>query len=166
MNIIYKAAIFIHIISAIFWIGGMLFTAAVLAPASRHKMLKPSKNALFSIAGKKFSRISWVLFVILILTGILLLWSRGFGWHILTEKEFWDSAFGQTLYIKLHFFALILIISGLHDFWLGPKASSYMQPSSTKIKTSPYRKAARWVGRINLILGLCVLYYAITLVRG
>jgi uncharacterized membrane protein len=32
----YHLSVLIHILAAIFWIGGMLFTAAVLVPASRH----------------------------------------------------------------------------------------------------------------------------------
>lgn len=45
----YYLSVYIHIISAIFWIGGMLFTAAVLVPASRHQLLARKKGAFFGI---------------------------------------------------------------------------------------------------------------------
>ncbi len=165
-SIIYKTAVFIHILSAIFWIGGMLFTAAVLVPATRHKVLKPNKGVLFSVIGKRFSRISWILFLVLILSGLTLLWARGFTTAVLLNGQFWQSHFGETLFIKLILFAIVIIISGLHDFWLGPKAVQLMNEEPNDKTTKRYRKATSWIGRINLLLGLLILYFAITLVRG
>ncbi len=34
----YQWAVFIHILIAMFWIGGMLFTVAVLVPATRRRL--------------------------------------------------------------------------------------------------------------------------------
>ena len=75
----YYLSVFIHITSAIFWIGGMLFTAAVLVPASRHELLKNKKGEFLTLVGQKFSRISWFLFLILITTGITNLLARGYS---------------------------------------------------------------------------------------
>lgn len=166
MFIIYKASVYIHIASAIFWIGGMLFTAAVLVPASRHKLLANKRGSLFTIAGKKFSRISWTLFAVLIITGGIQLWARGFTIDFLMSSTFWESSFGTTLGIKLALFAIALMISGIHDFWLGPKAAELMDVQPESKKTSRYQKFTSWVGRLNLLLGLLILYFAITLVRG
>lgn len=166
MFTIYKTAVYLHIASAIFWIGGMLFTAAVLVPASRHKVLAGKRGTLFSIVGKKFSRISWFLFVVLIITGVIQLWARGFTIDFLTSSTFWESGFGSTLGIKLILFSVIIIISGLHDFWLGPKTAALIDDKPGERKTRTYRKSTRWIGRQNLLLGLLILYFAITLVRG
>ncbi|HEX6982612.1 MAG TPA: DUF4149 domain-containing protein [Balneolaceae bacterium] len=166
MAFIYKTAVYLHIASAIFWIGGMLFTAVVLVPASRHKLLEAKRGLLFTVIGKKFSRISWALFVVLIITGHIQLWARGFTIDILMTGDFWQTGFGATLHTKLHLFALVLIISGLHDFWLGPKAARLMDEQPAAEKTNRFRKITSWAGRINLLLGLLILYFAITLVRG
>ncbi|MDZ7683507.1 MAG: hypothetical protein U5J63_17795 [Fodinibius sp.] len=91
----YHLSVFIHILSAIFWIGGMLFTAAVLVPASRHQLLKNKKGAFFALVGKKFSRISWVLFLILIVTGITNLLARGFSISDLVSSFILEQQFGQ-----------------------------------------------------------------------
>ena len=162
----YYLSVFVHILSAIFWIGGMLFTAAVLVPASRHEILKNKKGAFFALVGRKFSRISWVLFLLLIITGITNLMARGYALSDLVSSSFWSSSFGGTLFIKLHLFGLVLILSGIHDFYAGPKAAKLMdeQPDSPKTKT--YRRLSSWIGRINLILGLAILYYAMKLLRG
>lgn len=162
----YYLSVFIHILSAIFWIGGMLFTVAVLVPASRHQLLANKKGAFFALIGRKFSRISWILFIVLIITGITNLLARGYELADLATSKFWDSSFGRPLFIKLNLFGLVLILSGIHDFYAGPKAAALMDNDPDNSKTKTYRKLSSWIGRINLLLGLGILYYAMRLLRG
>lgn len=161
----YTWSVFLHLIFVSFWIGGMLFTAAVLVPATRKK-LASQKGLLFTELGTRFSRLSWILFPLLIITGITALLGRGFSVDDLLSSQFWGSTYGSTLMGKLHFFGLVLVISGIHDFWLGPKAAKLMVTEPDSVRTNRFRKATSWVGRINLILGLAILFYAVTLVRG
>ena len=162
----YYLSVFIHILSAIFWIGGMLFTVAVLVPASRHSLLANNKGAFFTLIGRKFSRISWVLFVVLIGTGIINLLARGYSLAELGSWTFWNNSFGSTLFTKLQLFGLVLILSGIHDFYAGPKAAKLMDQNPDSSETKTYRQVTSWIGRINLLLGLGILYYAIQLLRG
>lgn len=160
----YYWSVFLHLIFVAFWIGGMLFTAAVLVPATRNK-LKSQKGLLFRELGTRFSRISWVIFILLIVTGITALYGKGFTTEVLLSAEFWRSSYGSTLMGKLHIFSLVLIISGIHDFWLGPKAVTLMEEDPGSQTSERYRKIASWIGRINLLLGLAILFYAVGLVR-
>jgi len=162
----YFWAAYFHIIFAIFWIGGMLFTAAVLVPASRNKMFENRRGELFKVVGTIFSRISWILFLLLIATGIAALLGMGYSISDLTSSYFWGSGYGRALMGKLHIFALVLILSGLHDFWLGPKAARLMDSDPESKITTRFRRASSWLGRVNLLLGLIILYYAVSLVRG
>lgn len=162
---LYKGSVFLHLVFVAFWLGGMLFTVAVLVPATRNK-LKTQRGLLFSELGTRFSRISWVLFPLLFITGITALLGRGFTLDVLFSSQFWSSGYGTTLKIKLILFGLVLIISGIHDFWLGPKASELMKHHVESSQTYRFRKASSWIGRLNLIAGLIILYFAITLVRG
>jgi copper resistance protein D len=161
----YFWSVYIHILMAMFWIGGMLFTAAVLVPVSRDKMFENRRGELFKKAGTIFSRISWIIFLLMIVTGITALMGMGYSLSDLTTSYFWGSGYGSTLMGKLHIFALVLILSGVHDFWLGPKAAELMDTDPENKKTIRLRKASSWVGRLNLILGLMILYYAVSLVR-
>jgi len=160
----YSWSVFFHLIFVCFWLGGMLFTAAVLVPATRKK-LASQKALLFTELGTRFSRLSWLIFPLLIITGFLALLGRGFSYQTIFSIDFWQTVYGGRLLIKLHLFALVLIISGIHDFWLGPKAIKLMESEPGSVKTNRYRKATRWVGRVNLILGLTILAYAVKLVR-
>lgn len=162
----YHLSVFIHILSAIFWIGGMLFTAVVLVPASRHKLLKNKKGRFFTLIGKKFSRISWLLFIALAITGITNLLARGYTISNLMTTDFWNGYLGSILFIKLLLFGIVLIISGVHDFYAGPKAAQLMDDKRGSDKAKQMRKLSSWLGRLNLLLGLGILYYALRLVRG
>lgn len=162
----YYLSVFIHAICAIFWIGGMLFTVAVLVPASRHEILKNKKGAFFTLIGKKFSRISWILFIVLIITGITNLLTRGFTIDQLITASFWTDVFGGNLFTKLLLFAAVLVVSGVHDFYAGPKAAKWMDEQPDSQKTKVTRKLSSWLGRLNLLLGLGILYYALKLLRG
>jgi len=163
---VYYFSVFVHVLAATFWIGGMLFTAAVLVPASRNKLLVHKKGQFFSLIGKKFSRISWILFLILIISGITNLLARGYTLVELTTVAFWTSYFGSALFVKLHLFGVVLILSAIHDFYAGPRAAELMDKEPQSDKTQRMRKLTSWLGRINLLLGLGILYYALRLLRG
>lgn len=143
-----------------------MFTVAVLVPASRNKLLVQNRGAFFKIIGEKFSRISWLLFLILIITGITNLMGRGIPIESLIYSAFWNSQFGSRLLIKVHLFAAVLILSGIHDFYAGPKAARLMHEDEQSPRTQKFRKVTSWIGRINFLLGLAILYYAIRLARG
>jgi putative copper export protein len=160
----YFWAVFFHLIFVAFWLGGMLFTVAVLVPATRTK-LKSNKGLIFKELGTRFSQLSWVIFALLLLTGILALIGKGFPAEALVSADFWSSGYGERLMYKLITFGLVLILSGIHDFWLGPKAADLMDSDPDKAETKWYRTASRWVGRINLLLGLLILFFAVGLVR-
>lgn len=161
----YLWSVYFHLIFITFWLGGMLFTVAVLVPATR-KRLQSQKALLFTELGTRFSRLSWILFPFIILTGILALFGRGFTSETLLSTTFWQSSYGSILQTKLIYFGLMLLVSALHDFWLGPKAAILMQQQPEIKTTKFFQKLSRWGGRINLILGLIILYYAVALVRG
>lgn len=163
----YKISLFLHLLSACFWIGGMLFTSLVLVPTLRNKIFGDYKGAFYRIMGHYFSKISWLLFLVFLLTGYFQLSYKGFNltylWHHL---EFWQKGYGQVLFYKLLFFAIMLVISVVHDFHLGPKAARLIDKEPQGVKTIRYRKWVSWVGRLNLILALFILFFALTLVRG
>jgi len=162
----YYLSVYIHILAAIFWIGGMLFTIFVLVPVSRDKMLVRKRGAFFKVIGEKFSKISWLLFFILFVTGITNLLGRGIPFETLFDTRFWSGGFGSALLVKLYLFGSVLIISGIHDFYAGPKAAELMDKDESSPGTKKFRLFTSWLGRVNFILGLLILYYAIRLTRG
>jgi len=166
MSFYYHLSLLIHITTAMFWLGGMLFFVAVIIPISRKKMYEKFRSSLINQIGTRFSRMSWGAFGLLLITGITNLLTKGFSLSDLVTAQFWKSGYGSTLHTKLHFFILMLILSAVHDFYIGPKATELMEQQPGTSKTQKYRKTAGWLGRINLVLGFVIVFYAIKLSRG
>ena len=51
-----KIALFLHILSAIFWIGGMLFLVAVIAPYLKTLQDPKAKSQIFQVVGKQYRK--------------------------------------------------------------------------------------------------------------
>ncbi|MFQ5857387.1 MAG: DUF4149 domain-containing protein [Anaerolineae bacterium] len=144
----------LHLLSAVVWIGGMAFIGLAIGPYLR--TLEPVQRArLVNEIGGRFRTVSWIAIAILIATGIgnLALWG------VLGDlSAFLTTRTGRILIWKLLVVAIMVIIAALHDFVLGPRATA--DPDSHRM-----RKLVSWLGRLNLILGLLILYLAIRL-RG
>lgn len=164
MDKIYLLSVWIHILAAAIWVGGMFFLVLVLLPAIRRL---PSQAAqLIHLTGIYFRRVGWVALGLLIITGVINLAYRGIRWHHLTDSAFWKTPFGRLLGLKLLLVGIVLILSTIHDFWVGPRATQWWQEKETDPRTLRLRRQASWIGRANLILALLIVALAVALVRG
>lgn len=166
MPLWYSLSLVIHILLVAFWLGGMIFMAAVLLPASRSPELRPHRAALVKRVGLIFSRISWAAFLLLVLTGTINVLGRGYALSDLVTAQFWSLPYGNLLMHKLGVFVGVLVTSLVHDFWIGPRALELMEQQPESAKTQKFRKAAGWAARINLLLAIWIVYYAVRLARG
>ncbi|NIP29346.1 MAG: DUF4149 domain-containing protein, partial [Candidatus Dadabacteria bacterium] len=103
---------------------------------------------------------------IMIVTGTINLGYRGFGVSDLLSGSLFLGTFGKILLQKLIVVAIILLLSILHDFWIGPLATSLIRKDPLSPKSTKYRRIASWLGRINFIMAIIVVALAVTLVRG
>jgi hypothetical protein len=74
--------------------------------------------------------------------------------------------FGHTLAVKLLLVGVILTISVVHDFFIGPQATAIGQTAPGSPEAIRLRRRASWIGRLNLLLSLAVIALAVKLVRG
>ena len=142
---------FLHLIAAVTWVGGMIYTILVLAPSQT--AIDPSQRGkLFGAVAKRFTIIVWVSVIILISTGINKIPSLS-----LFNP---DSKFDFWLSIKLTV-VLIMIINGiLLTFVISPKMKKLApqpgeQPSVEFIKT---QKNLSTIVLSNMVLGIIVLF--------
>ncbi|MDR7472855.1 MAG: hypothetical protein QN146_08760 [Armatimonadota bacterium] len=88
----------------------------------------------------------------------------------MTTGRLWETPFGRILAWKLAFVGAMLVRSVLHDFIIGPASARLAQPRPADAPSSPdrqapaLRRAAAWIGRLNLLLALELLL-AVALVR-
>ena len=77
--------------------------------------------------------------------------------------DFWSSPIGRMLALKLGLVAVMVSLAAIHDFWLGPLSGRLPAGS---VEHQRVRVSVSWLGRVNAILGVLLVYVAIRLVRG
>jgi putative copper export protein len=165
MPIAYWVSVTTHILAALFWLGGIFFLGLVGAPVLRGVEPAALRQRLFHQLGVRFRAAGWLAIAVLIATGFVNLHYRGLlRWDgVLTDPEFWRTPLGHALGVKLAAVVAMLIVSGVHDFVLGPRAgrASVGSEHATRL-----RRRASMVARVNAFLGVVVVIAAARLARG
>lgn len=159
-HIIYILSIFIHILAACVWLGGMLFLILAFIPGIKKH---PDKVNLIATVSLKFRIVGIVALIVLLITGIVQLEIRGAQWSL---AYFTTSFFGKMAGLKLLVFTLILLISLIHDYFIGTHAIDAWKKDPDNPKTVALRKLSRLLGRLNFILALLAALIGVILARG
>ena len=162
---IYYANVTIHVLAALFWLGGMFFLGIVGAPVLRRIEPPELRQQLFHQLGLRFRTLGWIALAILVATGILNLQFRGLlRWDgVLGSRSFWRTPWGAMLALKLACVTVMLVLSALHDFSIGPRAGS-AGPLTDEGRR--LRSQSMWMARVNAIVGLLLVAAAVRLARG
>lgn len=166
MHSLYLFSVWLHILAAAIWVGGTIFISLALVPAIRRPEFRANGVALIRFTAHRFRWAAWLCFVIFIVTGIFNLLYRGMSFELMGQALFWRGPFGSTLAIKLSIVALVIAISALHDFYIGPRAAAAWEQSSSSPETLRLRKLAVHCARVNLLLALLAIALGVMLVRG
>lgn len=153
---IFKVSLFLHVLAAIFWIGGMLFLSLVVAPFLKSLDDPAKKSEIYQVVGKRYRFLGWVAIVILLVTGPVNFYYIGVTPGMFFDVDFYGTPYGKTVALKLFFVGLIVVSSLVHDFWLGPKARG----------SAGYSRIAMIFGRGNLLLALIIVAFAVMLRAG
>lgn len=111
------AVLWIHILAACVWVGGQI-TVAALMPLLR------GTAGLAAAAGRRFNRIGWSAFAVLVVTGILNVARLGLSWG-----DVLGSDAGRTLVVKLLFVLLSGAAAAVHAFIQARRAPRGPLPS-------------------------------------
>ena len=134
--------IWLHVVLASFWVGGMIFLSLVVAPFIRSR---PYRNEVFQEVGRRFS-----LYGTFLTLGLLFLTGIGIAYLVHGGLE------RRTIKEKLFLFVIILVVSLLHDLWAGRKA----------VESEFHRRWARNLGIVNLLLSLLMVYMGVRIRLG
>jgi len=158
---LYHAAVYLHLLAALLWLGGMFFLAAVGAPVLRLVEPPSLRARLFHELGLRFRTVGWWALAVLGGSGLLILHLRGLlRWEILGSAGWWGSSVGRALGWKLTAVAGMVGVSALHDFVFGPRAMAEGPGGPVS------RRRALLLARLNGGLGLILVYWAMRLARG
>jgi uncharacterized membrane protein len=106
---------FVHVLSAMAWVGGQLLLSLLLLPILRRRLPDPARTALTREIGVRFGRFTIVVFLPLqVATGVALAAHRGVTLHSLTLP-----GYGWTLAEKVGLFALVLLLAAGHGVAVG-----------------------------------------------
>lgn len=101
---------FVHVLSAMVWVGGQLLLSLLVLPVLRRRLDAPSRAPLTREVGIRFGIFTLAIFLpVQVATGIALAAHRG-----LTLSDLAGPGYGRTLSEKLTLFAIVLVISGVH----------------------------------------------------
>lgn len=143
----------LHLLSAFTWIGGMLFVTLVLGPYVRSIDSMSERMKLLNALGRRFRGVGWIAIGLLLATGILNVAPQG-----LSLALYGQGRFGRLLMVKHAAVVAMLVLSVLHDFVIGPRATATGEPR--------VRRQVVWLARLNLVLGLFVAFYGVSLRGG
>ncbi|SHK25262.1 DUF4149 domain-containing protein [Thermocrinis minervae] len=150
MTTLRELVLFVHIILASLWVGGMLFLVFVVSPYIRKL---PIRDQAFQEVGKRFSFYGTF-------GALFLLFVTGLGniHYILGFENILDfsNPYTKTLWEKIGLFVFVVIVSLVHDLYFGKKA----------IESKFHRFMARVLGFINLVLSLLIVFLAAKLRFG
>lgn len=164
----YQWIVYIHILAAITWIGGMLFLAFVLVPALRSESPQV-RAAMMGTVGRRFRTVGWIAIAVLLVTGVWNLHNRALPWRTIFSGDLFAGRFGHILAAKLLAVAAIMAASAVHDFVLGPASTRAGRERATAAgarRAERLRRTASWLGRVNALLALVIVGLAVALVRG
>ncbi len=137
--------IWIHVLAAMVWIGGMAFLSLVLVPALRCVDNPALRVDFLKLVGRRFRVAAWGSILVLIGTGLTNL-------VLLGQWPSFQTAFGRLLVIKLLAVGLMLAVTTFHDVIASVRLRSSMG-------------VVKWLPRAGLVLGLVVVLCAVSLGR-
>ena len=165
MHALYVVSVWLHILAACVWIGGMLFLVLVIVPWLRRGGSTDAAVFLRE-TGERFRDVGWTCFVLLAITGTFNLWARGVRLSDFTRAEWLQSSLGKMVILKLSAFLLVLLVSAAHDFVVGPRATRAIADDPSSPQARAERRRAALLGRFNVLLALLLVAAGVMLVRG
>jgi putative copper resistance protein D len=145
MRGVYLASVWLHVLAAMTWLGGMVVFVAAVIPYFRRQPAA-IKTEFLDWFGRRFRLVSWTCFAVLAVTGTFNLWARGVRLADFARPEWHATAFGQIVLLKLTLVAAAVLLTIVHE-------------------RTAAAASARWVGRGLLLVGLAVVAAAVLLVR-
>jgi len=166
VHALYVLSVWLHILAAVVWVGGMFFLVLVVVPWLRSGGGRANAGAFLRETGIRFRGVGWACFAVVLITGTFNLWVRGVRFGDLVDPGWLGSPFGSAVSLKLLAFLTVLVVSAVHDFVLGPKATIAITADPTSAEALGYRRKASLLGRVNALLGLTLVALAVIIVRG
>ena len=145
----------LHVLAAIFWVGGQLFLVLVVLPVLRQELAEADRVRIVSQAGRRFAVLSTIALGVLLVTGPLNAIKHGLSWSVLR-----DTQWGHLLIAKVLLVIIMLCLTGVHGANHGRRlerlgAASDATPADRERRRKLQRQSVR-LSAVNLLLNLLI----------
>lgn len=160
----YLTLVTLHVLSAMVWIGGVIFLALIGAPALRRVEPAELRARLFEDIGMRFRFVGWGAVTILLVTGTWIMQLRGWlAWGLLSNADFWRGATGTALGWKLGLVTVMLVLSMWHDVALSPEKARQL---AQRKDGAAVRRRLVFLARLGGVAAIGVVIAAVQLARA
>jgi putative copper resistance protein D len=161
MTLIDLILVWIHLIAATFWVGGMLFLSLVAVPLLKKDQDPSSAQRGFINQARRFRTLVWIALSFLVITGSILLPNQV---NLSVSLGEWPPA----VLIKLSLVLLLIVMSLAHDKLIAPKVRMLKHKARAELAVVEklLLRLAPVISRLTLLLGLAILLAAVFMVRS
>jgi uncharacterized membrane protein len=164
----YEISVWLHILMAAIWVGGLLYTAAVAVPFAVSRGGEEQQRTLRGL-GRRFRPIGWGAIVLLVITGLSNLMLRPSPVRLsqLVSGEAFDpqrvyEPIATWLPWKLVLIALMVALMLYHDITSTRAARTHAGPADA----APGNRGGSMAAALATLLAIAILYVSVRLVRG
>jgi copper resistance protein D len=164
----YQLNVWIHILMATIWVGGLIYTSAIVIPFALTKQGEERQQIIRGLA-RRFRKIGWASIVVLILTGLGNLYFRvsPIGIEQLFNGEAFDPSkvdgfIAKWLAWKILLVVLMIALMLYHDITSLAAAKQH----AGKTGNPPHHRAGSIAAALATLLAIAILYVSVRLVRG
>jgi copper resistance protein D len=146
------AVLYLHVVAAVVWIGGLAYQAHVLLPAARRGDVAP-----FAAAARRARPVTWTAIAVVVLTGFYNVTQLGELARVM------ETGAGLMLAAKFTLVILAVALASQRDFAQLTLLNAALAAGSDP--TRPLRSITR-LDRVVLLLGLIVIYLGLAVSRA
>ena len=155
----------LHVTAAVAWIGGTLIMSMVIVPYFKRSVPPVERIKILTRIGKQFEPVVWGCVLILIFSGLFNVF-RAVGGDAEAIRLFM-----RTLGIKLILFVILISLTVIHSFILGPRLGQAIEALGSDAQELPaeinkMRRSMAVVSSLMGIVSLLVLLAAVALRMG
>ena len=164
----YEINVWIHILMAAIWVGGLIYTAAIAVPFAVTREAEERQRILRGL-GRRFRRIGWGAIIVLVITGLgnLLLRPSPVRLYQLLNGEAFDpqrvyEPIATWLPWKLILIAVMVALMLYHDITSTRAARQHEGDR----ESAPGNRGGSMAAALATLLAIAILYVSVRLVRG
>jgi len=146
------AALWLHLMGVVVWLGGLLYQAHVLRPLARR-----GEAASFAEAARRQRPLAWTALAVVVLTGFYNVTRLG------PLERVMDSGAGLTLAGKFLLVLVVVAVAGQRDFAQLARLRATLAAGDDPVLALA---AIAWLDRISIILAMVIVYLGLVISRA